>query len=1166
MGIGAEQYGEQRAAHILKALRLGTLDPAHVGGYDRHLIAGMPQVHSLLQLKKDTGETLPSPAVSTAGPGGGGGFLGIPGTDILENLGSDVWTMTSQLPQSVVTTGKALGSDIYENVIHPLRQAAPAIGAGAASLIPGIGLTPAGQAAGAVLGNLVAEKQGLPHQRYPETEKKIIKPTREQYAWLYGPALHGDVGETLHRAKEHPLFPLLDVATVASLGAGGAARTGGMLARVTEPESVLGRVARGMRDIQSTEGRPIIPGSEGLGERGLGIERDYSRRPLVKYGIQKPLDKLVQGRTGQRELPSIVQRMGTLGQPRTLAELAINRHESGFIRNILGVKNIRAAEQVHNSLRKYGIIDKFKALNPKERVATYLAGQGIGFQRLPSAGEYGGLYRSNTLLEEAATYWQRSLENRNPTGENFKDFEHLGVPREYVQELAHAARDPEIQQLIRYPTPAMRDAHEAWSNFVRDETDTLNITPQEHFERIWAPSQELRRNAIKDPAGSFERYADESVREMGEEARPLTPTYYPHELARGKIKTDLQGGHFVPHRRRRRMSEARATAENVLSTPRQKYLEQADMTALKAGVMSTDPQRLVEHVARVSRDFGEKWFNEQALNRIAYRNPDTGDLVRYESRDALNGANGPPGGSEEWVRVPENLPMHFFNKEVDNLQEVLNVVAEKAPRTSEGTPIISPEVKKAIENLEDENARVFVQEHLSAMRPAMPAIRKDTLDYIIKSVSATEDVSAFRHLMNRWRTLLLAYMPRWWITTAVGNFFLAFLQQGLKLPINLAKAQRLMREDRIPEGVRLGGFYGAEGELGAGGAATGRALTKGIYHSVQKVEDYFRSAGFVHELSKEAKYAMRESASVLDDYGARGIADEAIDDLLEHPKFVERAMTNNDKFFYNYTALGPAERRFIRTLVPFWGWYKFATKLVWRLPVEYPGRTLVMAHLGQVAKDTTEQEIGLLPAWIQGAIILNSDPKNFKYLPTFGLNPLANYANPYQGETGEGGALGLLRLGQLNPLVQAGLAGAGIDTLTGGQMGISPESGVVQDPITGEPFDVNTGAPTTISNHEWAARILGSLGRSIPQLRIAEQVATQGQPVYPESIPLIREVPIGTDTSRGVGAFDLIKQTTGLQERPYDLESYQKFVKEQAKASKSRYKSDVKKRKKALSQ
>jgi hypothetical protein len=398
----------------------------------------------------------------------------------------------------------------------------------------------------------------------------------------------------------------------------------------------------------------------------------------------------------------------------------------------------------------------------------------------------------------------------------------------------------------------------------------------------------------------------------------------------------------------------------------------------------------------------------------------------------------------------------------------------------------------------------------------------------------------YQKLINKWRTWTLAYMPRWWINTAVGSAILNLIK-GVWNPRDYIEAKRLLHSGKLPAGVHLGGFAEQEALEGASGLLTARAPTRGLYRMVENLESYFRTASFVHSLKKEHRRAMRGIGNILGDYKPVMRSEmkhsDFIDHLLENPTLVEHAIDDVNQFAYNMNELGPVERRYVRAFVPFWGWYKFITKLVWRLPVDYPGRTLILSKLGEIGANQ-EGLLGPIPDWMKGSIFLNSDKAHLSFLPTRGLNPFAQFANPFSPA---GTVQGLMSWGQLSPVIQAAAAGAGLDTLTGGPSQISPESGVGQD-FWGNPIDVVNGKVLeNVGQKQGLARTAGTFLRSFPQFRIGEAWFEGGNPVFPESIPIIHDRPksVRPETRRPFSLGGILGQYSGINPRTTDLNASQ---------------------------
>lgn len=149
------------------------------------------------------------------------------------------------------------------------------------------------QHTGGFFGNLIGDVRdaifGLP-RGFEETFTHPIRTLEnvgKSYAYTYGPLFHGDFGQFAHRVEEHPLGPILDLATIATLGAGAAVS---VPAKFGATEGLVGRLAR----MGSDEARAFeltTPG--GTVERKL-LARNPATRFQQKIG-QHALNKLPKG-------------------------------------------------------------------------------------------------------------------------------------------------------------------------------------------------------------------------------------------------------------------------------------------------------------------------------------------------------------------------------------------------------------------------------------------------------------------------------------------------------------------------------------------------------------------------------------------------------------------------------------------------------------------------------------------------------------------------------------------------------------------------------------------------------------------------------------------------------------------------------------------------------
>src|SRR4029453_9350787 len=137
-----------------------------------------------------------------------------------------------------------------------------------------LGIAPGIYEVGKPLYNYLAADVTFDPERRQRADKdlmKIGKAVAKSYQDYYG-------HDVLHPLYTHPLQPILDVATVASLGAGGVAKGGSLLAKAgaISPESGLARL--GARTTLTTRSPAAVKGEEGADV----LEEISSTRPLVK--------------------------------------------------------------------------------------------------------------------------------------------------------------------------------------------------------------------------------------------------------------------------------------------------------------------------------------------------------------------------------------------------------------------------------------------------------------------------------------------------------------------------------------------------------------------------------------------------------------------------------------------------------------------------------------------------------------------------------------------------------------------------------------------------------------------------------------------------------------------------------------------------------------------
>jgi hypothetical protein len=1065
---------------------------------------------------KAAGENLDKRHSQQAGIGGffnaiGNAAQGVGG--LIGNLGEDTFNAVKGLPMGVFETAKAIDRDI----VDPLD---------------------AFSSKGHVF-------------------RDIIKPIGQQYAYTYGGK--GTKDSFLERLYKHPLGPILDVATVASLGAGGAARAGTTLARAGRiaESNPLARIAR-------TERAPLDFNRGIAGERAA--EGELQLPEIARYYSHRPLRKALQiitDKAGDR-VPFIrdVQSRAATNQ---------------FLRHNYSIKESQVLGQIKHDVIA-PMAERLQRLSPEEVQAFDLMNRGLTSEEALNAYQH----RVRSALEGTAAEGTNVSENAGMLSD-------LGTAKKLAENRAYIPQ--EVRNLVLHPqsSPALMEASQSYRSLVdehvrphlddekfqgkaRELLNELEIRPVEGMTNVETVVSEPRgaTRRLFDRAAEDGVYVDDLLRGEGAQTAPRAlptpdhpfaePTLMPSEFARG-FQYQSGWGPFTKEGwfrdRSRQLYQERLSIQNIFQESTLGFRPNAE--PLLSGLQRPDARAYVDFLAKHHRDTIEKGFSQQMFDRWAVKDHE-GEPMMFKNQEEVTKKLGPG-----YVLTNPVFPMHWFEQETTTAQFINGLM-------DRGFDVNSPELMAAI-GAEAEDA--VVDATFAARRMPGVAVPDHVADYQLKLETASRayDNKFFRaraRAMNHWRTLTLAFMPRWALNTAVGSVVLGAVKGITPRDYMMAGGLRKAGFFEEPEmaGVDLGNVTGMEllenKAQGVGERATGvnlNPVTSKIMTRVQGIEDYFRRASMVHSLKREARAngdtvsIVEENGQVIADFerakGPRTVG-EMIDFVVDNPELTRRALEDVNRFSYNFATMGPLERRIVRQIIPFWGWYKFISGLAYRLPVDYPGRTNLMLKIGQMGESKVEDVIGKnAPLWLKGVLPLSKDKGMLEYLSTMGLNPFSQFFNPGSPE----GVSGTVQLAQLAPDLQAGLAAFGIDTMRGGTTPISPTEGIGSD-FFGSLIDTKSGREVDPGQVAWFRRGLGSLLRSVPELRIAERAAAGGRSVYPESIPLIAQRPMATapETRVGAGIPDVLEQFIGVAPKPYNLRKNDALFQKRLKYARTRNK------------
>lgn len=624
-----------------------------------------------------------------------------------------------------------------------------------------------------------------------------------------------------------------------------------------------------------------------------------------------------------------------------------------------------------------------------------------------------------------------------------------------------------------------------------------------------------------------------------------------------------------PYEFKRPFTARRAAAETMGLGPARNYLKEADYASWLKGTMQTSPEALAHNAYEIQRDLVQGKLDPATIHKIALKDTEgaprpfrgQGDLVQTVGEQvARHYVVVPVSAIRDYVSTKAGLEMNFAK-----------YLKEKPDATT---------IEEEINNLADESAHELLDgaSHAAAMgNHAGLALPRTYVEQIQKHLDVSESLGnpagkVNAMILGRWKAAVLSMMPKWLFVTTIGHGIIALIHgvlPGSRYAYQAAKyyqdAKHIIKPEdaeaiafgkkygntetfraqpeHLPYSVNQGGMVHELQDVGQSQrVAKQYTLPRAISAGVHVTTNWQRRAIFLRELDKGAKQRFAELGRDFENPGGFWKAEniDAVMDpswretVLQHPDLVQHAFDQLSKVSYTFGDMAPWERKLVKNVMPFYGWYKFISKFVWSMPFNYPGRTAAIAALGRVGLEENKS-LGILPDYLESAIWFNhNDLSHAKYLPLYGLNPLENVANPF----GKKGLLeGMLSAGQTSPLLQSLIAGSGIDPQTMEPEGIDPFSGIEQGKY-GEWIDTKTGRQLpNIGVVNSLQRGLGTFMRSFPEVRTLELLRTHGNPVYPESIPFIDEHLKGVNPqTRRTGTLPLaLLQELGFQPREYDI-------------------------------
>lgn len=363
--------------------------------------------------------------------------------------------------------------------------------------------------------------------------------------------------------------------------------------------------------------------------------------------------------------------------------------------------------------------------------------------------------------------------------------------------------------------------------------------------------------------------------------------------------------------------------------------------------------------------------------------------------------------------------------------------------------------------------------------------------------------------MLLWRMLVLGWRPAFLVNNLVGNHFLYALAfagpTGIRMWLDQMRRRKgeewvrgalgnaynesptvahMFMEEFFPEHTELGTFAQAaipeldELRLKVRGKTVGKAskawLKKigfGIMPITQAASEGFLRRAAIETLIRKDPLVRKMYKRMPKDTREWHVA--AMKAFEQDPGLQAAISKQLMDAMGDYFSMGPVERHHIRTLLPFYSWYKAITTIALRLPLDHPLKTELLFWTGMIGIEQVREGHGMLPSWMLGLVDLT--PEQVEGIPFMDAIP------------GREAIIGTAGINPMQTLVDLGEATAG---LLGAQGRGTDEFLSVSNPFLAAIAETATGQ-NVLSGAQSDNKlgglpgVLESVIRDLPQVRVA---------------------------------------------------------------------------------
>jgi hypothetical protein len=331
--------------------------------------------------------------------------------------------------------------------------------------------------------------------------------------------------------------------------------------------------------------------------------------------------------------------------------------------------------------------------------------------------------------------------------------------------------------------------------------------------------------------------------------------------------------------------------------------------------------------------------------------------------------------------------------------------------------------------------------------------------------------------IGQWRQIVLNLKGTFYVNNFLGNLMLGLVTHPARfVPALVAETSRVGKKSAdiraaVPDiprhaaGIALNKQASRLARI-KGLEVLGDKVAKFMAHVT---DDNFRRAAFRIEANKLVKeHAKRSGISKGD----------AWEQILNDAQAVDHIAQKMYGDLLDYSRMTESERLMLVPFYPFWSFTRSMAGRTIQLAGDEPWKMQALLIWGDYGIQQTEKQVGPLPDFLRGLILLDSSKTQPLALPTYGMNPFtapvdtASQLSQLLGVTSSSEPGATNPVTSMNPLVKAG-----IETLTG------------RDAFYGTPVESNVKG------------FAGQLARSAPQYVIYHNL------VLPSKSPSLQRTP-----------------------------------------------------------